>query len=309
MERNILSNAAVAKKNATVLVISDDPQSARMWAYGLKQSNLDTCLAGFSEKTLGIWMDEFPDLIVLEDYNAQADVLEFCRRMRGDAAVPILLLTSRNDEAYLLEAYAAGVDDCVPHPVSPRLFMAKVTAWLRRSHMVPAAALDEIQVSGFHLDPDYKQVILPDGQAVKLTNLETRLLYLLMNHPGWIMETNYLIDRVWGFFGRGDSALLKNVVYRLRRKIEPNPSQPRYLITESTLGYRFMPPGDCSTANPPPLSGEADHSLGGIPPTERSMPGSSQPAAHQPAGAASEEPPVRLRGTGQLHPDSLPNRE
>ena len=284
MERNILSNAAVAKKNATVLVISDDPQSARMWAYGLKQSNLDTCLAGFSEKTLQIWMDESPDVIVLEDYNAQTDVLEFCRRMRGEAAVPILLLTSRNDEAYLLEAYAAGVDDCVPHPVSPRLFLAKVSAWLQRSQVVPSAALDELSVGGFHLDPDRKQVMLPDGQVVKITNLETRLLYLLLNHPGWIMETDYLIDRVWGYFGRGDSALLKNVVYRLRRKIEPDPSQPRYLITESTLGYRFTVPGEGAASSPP---------------------GSRQPSKPAPAG----EPPVRLRNTGQLHPDSLIDRD
>ena len=116
----------------------------------------------------------------------------------------------------------------------------------RRAQVLPNAALETVQVGEFRLDPDRRLLCTPDGQVVKLTNLETRLLYLLMNHPAWTLETDYLVDRVWGHFGEGDSILLKNLVYRLRRKIEPNPSQPCYLLTEGSLGYRFRPEGERS---------------------------------------------------------------
>lgn len=189
-------STSVPKTSATVMVISDEAESARIWAFSLKQAGYEVCPAGFSEKTLSIWSDEFPDIIVLEDLNSQMDVFDFCRRLRDEATVPVLLLTSQNNEAYLLAAYRAGADDCIPPPVSPRLFVAKIRAWLRRAQVVPSAALDEVQAGAFRLLPDHRKVFVPGGMEVSLTNLESRLLYLLIAHPGWVLETNYLVDRV-----------------------------------------------------------------------------------------------------------------
>ena len=293
--------------NATVLVVSDQPETARIWAFTLKQMGLEVCLAGFSERTLQLWSEEYPDLIVLEVYDNTADVFDFCHRLRDEAAVPILFLTSRNDEAFILEAYKAGADECVPHPVSPRLFMAKIQAWLRRSLVVPSATLDILQVGGFLLDPDRKAVMIPTGEMVKLTNLEARLLYLLMSHQGWILETDYLVERVWGHFGEGDSVLLKNVVYRLRRKIEPDPSQPRYLLTESSIGYKFQASGEpgraVTTSTPVPASSSSKRT------SEVSALGAREKT--RPAGGGKllvNLPEFRVRGTAQLHSPQLPVR-
>jgi two-component system KDP operon response regulator KdpE len=289
--------------NATVLVVSDQPETARIWAFTLKQMGLEVCLASLSERTLQLWAEEYPDLIVLEVYDSTADVFEFCRRLRDEAAVPILFLTSRNDEAFILDAYKAGADECVPHPVSPRLFMAKTQAWLRRSLVVPSATLDVLQVGGFVLDPDRKAVMIPTGDMVKLTNLEARLLYLLMSHQSWILETDYLVERVWGHFGEGDSVLLKNVVYRLRRKIEPDPSQPRYLLTESSIGYKFQASGELGRAVTSAMPAPATSTQRG---NEISTPGARERT--RPAGGGKllvNLPEFRVRGTAQLHSPQL----
>ena len=287
--------------NATVLVVSDQPETARIWAFTLKQMGLEVCLAGFSDRTLQLWAEEYPDLIVLEVYDVKADVFDFCRRLRDEAAVPILFLTARNDEAFILEAYKAGADECVPHPISPRLFMAKIQAWLRRSLVVPSATLEVLQVGGFLLDPDRKAVMTPAGSLVKLTNLESRLLYLLMSHQGWILETDYLVERVWGHFGEGDSVLLKNVVYRLRRKIEPDPGNPRYLLTESSIGYKFQSSEDAVRA-PAPTSSSSNGLKSTI---EASMPGSRERTKPRGAGKlVANLSEFRVRGTAQLHSPS-----
>jgi len=273
-------NASPGK--ATILLVSDDTESARIWAYSLEQAGMQVCQAGFNDKTLQIWADEFPDLILLEDHGSQMDMLQFCHLLRAEAAVPILVLVSAVDEAYLLNAYSAGADDCLLPPVSPRLFLAKVKAWLRRAQVVPSGALDAVQAGAFRLDSDRRLLSAPGSESIRLTNLETRLLYLLMNHSDWILETDYLVDRVWGHFGDGSSVLLKNLVYRLRRKIEPDPGQPRYLLTESNLGYRFRPAGD------PPDGSET--------PSQNGHSGDSSPAGKGAVRASA-------RSTGQLHPD------
>lgn len=293
--------------NATVLVVSDQPETARIWAFTLKQMGLEVCLAGFSDRTLQLWAEEYPDLIVLDVYDHGADVFEFCHRLRDEAAVPILFLTSRNDEAFILEAYKAGADECVPHPVSPRLFMAKIQAWLRRSLVVPSATLDVLQVGGFLLDPDRKAVMIPGGNMVKLTNLEARLLYLLLSHQGWILETDYLVERVWGHFGEGDSVLLKNVVYRLRRKIEPDPSQPRYLLTESSIGYKFQVSGEPGRvlASPTPVAA-ANSNKRVAEAANRGARGKTHPEGG--GKLLVNLPEFRVRGTAQLHSPQLPVR-
>lgn len=299
MEGKVLPRGEIGRPNATVFLVSDDLPSARIWAYSLKQSGMDVCTAGFSEKTLQVWMDEFPDLIVLDDHLARIDVLAFCRQMRADAAIPMLLLTSRSEEIYILEVYQTGIDDCIPNPVSPRIFLAKVKAWLRRAQVVPNATLGEIQVGDFHLNPDRRQVTTPCGPLINLTNLETRLLYLLMNHPGWILESPYLVERVWGHFGNGDSVLLKNLVYRLRRKIEPDPSQPRYLITESTLGYRFRVTNEDNDLRQPPQ--DTPGKAGGS--TAKSSNRGELPGRTGHAVSSQRDDRNRSRNTGQLHSD------
>jgi two-component system response regulator MtrA len=295
---NVLDKSRTPSLKATVFLVSDDPESARIWAYSLEQAGLEVCQAGFSDKTLQVWSSEYPDLIILEGSRARMDVFAFCRQLRGEAAVPILLLASENHESYLMAAYQAGADDCIPPPVSPRLFLAKVKAWLRRAQVLPNAALEAIRAGDFSLDPDRRMLSTPGGGVVKLTHLETRLLYLLMNHPAWTLETDYLVDRVWGHFGDGDGVLLKNLVYRLRRKIEPNPSQPCYLLTEGSLGYRFRPEGERAASPGGPSNGGA----GAASADSDRMPGELDGELVLPEESARSARHGRPRHTGQLHP-------
>jgi two-component system, OmpR family, response regulator RegX3 len=111
---------------------------------------------------------------------------------------------------------------------------------MRRSWTVPASMLSSFQAGDFRLDPAQRQLVLQTGKVVKLTSLEFRLLHVLMSHPNQVLESSLLIDRVWGANSGGDSVLLKNVVYRLRRKIEPDPSQPRYIQSITGEGYVFI---------------------------------------------------------------------
>jgi len=222
-----------------VLVASDDPDTARVWAYLLREKGLSVQLAASTGEALRLWEEQIPDLIVI-DTHSDPEGLQTLGQLRAETIVPILFITSRNDEAHILEAYQAGADECAVKPVSPALFWAKVRAWLRRTWSVPAEGLDSLQTGELRLDPAHRQVVLGQEQVVKLTNLEFRVLHLLMSHPGWVMNTDDIVQRVWGYYGNGDRDLLKNVVYRLRRKIDPDPQNPRYIFTEAGLGYRFQ---------------------------------------------------------------------
>ncbi|MDX1522889.1 MAG: response regulator transcription factor [Anaerolineae bacterium] len=227
--------------NSRALLVSDDRPTGQIWAHGLGQKGLEVVLVGTAEETLKSWATETFDLVVIDVYTPRLDGIDLTRQLRTVAVNPILFLTYNTAEPHILEAYEAGVDECITKPISPPLFLAKVTAWLRRSWTVPAEALDNLEVGPFRLDPASRQLVQADQDSIKLTNLEFRLLHLLMSHQGQVLDTELIVDRVWGHSGDGDNTLLKNVVYRLRRKLEPNPSQPRYLQTMAGEGYSFGP--------------------------------------------------------------------
>ena len=225
---------------AKVLLISDEYNTARIWCNILNQKNIDTTLQSSPADVLQSWSEAIPDLIVIDAYADEFDGLTLASQLREQGVVPIILLTAVNNETHILDAYQAGVDECVIKPISPALFLAKVKVWLRRSWTMPTESLDVIQVGGLQLDPTRRLVMTDDQQTINLTNLEFRLLHLLMTHPGWVLNTEDIVLKVWGYYGNGDSNLLKNVVYRLRRKVDPDPGNPRYIHTEAGLGYKFL---------------------------------------------------------------------
>lgn len=233
--------AGIAPTGTRVLLISDDLDMGRIWVYALRQMGPEATLARMVDDSLSHWGEGAYDLAIVDVHDAHQEVISLCRRLRAQAVNPIMLLTPRGGEDQVLEAYEAGVDDCVVKPVSPCLFLAKVRVWLRRSWTVSTKALDSFQVDGLCLDPVRREAVITGGAAAKLTNLEFRLLYLLMSHRGQVLQSDLILDRVWGYFGGGDSAMLKNVVYRLRRKIEPDPSRPTYIQTVTGEGYAFLP--------------------------------------------------------------------
>lgn len=224
----------------TILLISDDYETGTVFGFSLQQQGYFPVTFHTSAAIQEHWSDQPPDLIIIDIHNFNTDGGALCRSLRGETAVPILLFLPRNDECLILDGYRAGADECLANPVSPAMFLAKIQAWLRRSQVVPAKMLENLQAGGLMLDPDHRQLTLISGKSLRLTNLESRLLYLLMRHPGRALETNYIVSRVWGSEAYGDAVLLKNVIYRLRRKIEVDPGEPVYILTEQGVGYKFQ---------------------------------------------------------------------
>lgn len=227
--------------DAKILLVCDDAETANIWGYCLRQRGLQVFTACQFTTAFEVWAKEVADLVVIDILTSKSDEFSFINALRAQAMAPIILLSPDVRESYIIKAYKAGVDEVVTKPISPVLFMAKVKAWLRRSWTVQAEALDSLNVSVFHLDPTKRQVALGDQEPIRLTNLEFRLIYLLMSHPGRIIATSEIIERVWGHYGDGDSNMLKNLVYRLRRKLDPDQTQPPFIHTEAGLGYKFQP--------------------------------------------------------------------
>ena len=222
-----------------VLIVSNKPTTGPLWVFALQQERRNVVLETNPSNALARWEKEIPDLIVL-DMNLSPDLtLERIKVLRAEMLIPILLLASAWSEAEVLEAYQAGIDDYLAKPVSPSLLLAKVKVWLKRSASVSIDVLNPIKVGTLQLFPSEKTILLGNGGTARLTNLELRLLYYLMNRPGQIVTIEELNQRVWGYNAEADNTMLKNVVYRLRRKIETDPANPLIIQTVSGIGYRL----------------------------------------------------------------------
>jgi DNA-binding response OmpR family regulator len=225
--------------NQKVLIVSNHQTTGPLWVFTLQQQKLDVALEAVPTNVFQRTSEELPDLIVLDVNWPENLILEMVKKLRVETVVPIILLTSMGTEEFQLNAYAAGVDDVLSKPASPSLFNAKIKVWLRRAWTVSPDTLDPIAVGRIQLQPEMRSVTLPNGQSVRLTNLEFRLLYFLMSRPGRPVTTENLIQHVWGYTGEADSTVLKNLVYRVRRKIERDPAKPALLQTSPGLGYQF----------------------------------------------------------------------
>jgi len=224
--------------NPTVLLVADDVEAGQAWAAVLAQKGITVYQAATAPQAIEWRIDNNCELIIVDVTTPSFDYLDLIRELRVEATIPILLLLPGPDETRAVAAYDAGVDECVEKPIGPRLFLAKTKAWLQRAWAVPAELLDGIQVGSLRIDPGQRQFYASDGRSVQLTNLEFRVMYLLMRNADQVLLSDLIIDRVWGSAG-GDSALLKNVIYRLRRKIEPDPGQPRFILAVARQGYVF----------------------------------------------------------------------
>jgi len=224
---------------ANVLLISDLQATTPLWALGQAPQDLNVRREARLDSVFRRWAEEATDLIIFDTNPPETLALEVIRELREEAILPILMLTSNRSEGFLLEAYAAGVDECIVKPISPPLLYAKIRAWLRRSWSIPINFLEPLSVAGARLIPSERTFAVNGGPPVPLTNLELRLLYYLMGRPGRKATIGELCERVWANTGKGDAAALKNIVYRLRRKIEPDPAAPSLLQTVSGVGYKF----------------------------------------------------------------------
>jgi DNA-binding response OmpR family regulator len=222
-----------------IFVVCDHSDTASVWGYMLRQQGLAVILETSLNNTIESWATEFPDLVVIDVDDERQSPMEIYDEFRAVSVAPILLFLPGHHEKRILEAYAAGVDEVIVKPISPAIFLAKVKAWVRRSWTVPVDGLSLVKAGRHRLDPARRCLLDSDGQEIRLTNLELRLLHLLMGRPGCVFNAEDIVLSIWGKYSSGDHMLLKNVVYRLRKKIEADPSHPVLLQTWPG-GYAFQ---------------------------------------------------------------------
>lgn len=225
------------------LVVDDDRVLADLVAFTLRREGFQVVQAHDGESALKRWAEEQPDIVIL-DVNLpktvpSLDGFTVCQRIRAVSDTPIILLTVREDEEDIIYGFKAGADDYIHKPFSPRQLVARVEAILRRSSKVTAPV--SLQCGDLGLDPSRREARLENGNVISLTALESRLLEYFMLHPGHILAMQDLIDHIWGP-GGGDRDMLRQLVRRLRAKIEPDPANPIYIETVPGFGYGLRRP-------------------------------------------------------------------
>ena len=223
-----------------VLVVSNTQNTGPLLVFGLQNMQLNVIVEPDLKNVVQRWTEEIPDLIVIDTKVPEPQTIDLIKRLREEAITPTLLLTQFSTEEFMLEAYEAGVDECILKPISPSLFYAKIKVWLRRSWSVPTDTLDPLQAGKLYLVPSERSILIDNHHLIRLTNLELRLLYCLMGQPGQAIPVEELNRRVWGYQNEQDNTMLKNVVYRLRRKLEADVSKPKILQTVSGVGYKLV---------------------------------------------------------------------
>jgi DNA-binding response OmpR family regulator len=226
-----------------ILLICDNPDTGPAWAFMLQQKHCQVVLEASLDEAVQRWEQETPDLLVVDAEATISDLLNLVRQLRKLTGIPILLLPPFNWEKRLLELYQAGVDDCILKPVSPAMFLAKVNVWLHRGAAIPTSVLEPLSVGDYLLEPDERSLTVAGHPPTRLTNLEFRLMYVFMTHANRLITTDDLLRHVWGLQGGENRILLKNVIYRLRQKVEKDPTAPQVILTEGRQGYRFVQGG------------------------------------------------------------------
>lgn len=227
-------NLNVSQNTPRVFIICDQDATAPIWGYIIRDRGLVAILETSVQRAMERSAEEIPDLIVIDVNAPHPQRMELCRKFRSLGASPILLFLPSNNEAEILEAYENGVDECVVKPISPAIFLAKIVAWSRRSWSEP---MRPRQTGRLRLNPSHRSAVGANASEIKLTNLEFRLLHLLMSRPGYVFPSDEIIQTVWG--AEGDIVLLKNVIYRLRKKMEEEIGES-HLIKTWPGGYSFV---------------------------------------------------------------------
>lgn len=223
-----------------LLVVDDDLELLGLVSYALRQAGYLVVEAADGMAAITAFEREEPSLVILDVNLPRLSGLEVCKRIRAMSRVPVMMLTVRSAEEDQVAALDLGADDYLTKPFSPRTLLARVRALLRRAGEEKLAPLS---AGDFTLDLERQHVSVAGAPPVRLTKLELRLLQLLLANSGHTLPAERLLSHVWGSRGAGDRQLLKQLVHRLRQKIEIDATEPRYLVTASGIGYALLPDG------------------------------------------------------------------
>jgi two-component system KDP operon response regulator KdpE len=221
-----------------ILVVDDEPQITRVLRTTLVAKGYEIRVANDGEMALEIMKDWAPNLIITDLMMPNLDGVQLCKRVRAMSQVPIIVLSVRGQERSKIEALDAGADDYITKPFSMGELQARVRAALRRS---PKSESREVfELGDFHIDLASRQIKVRDVE-IKLTPKEFDLLTYLAEHPHRVITHRTLLGAIWGDLSTEQPEYLRVFVGQLRKKIEKNPADPKYLLTDRWVGYRFEP--------------------------------------------------------------------
>jgi len=223
-----------------VLVVDDEPQILRALRINLQARQFDVITAADGSTALEAAKNQRPDLLILDLGLPDLDGVDVIRALRDWTQVPIIVLSGRVGSSDKIVALNAGADDYVTKPFNIEELLARIRAVNRR--LLPESVdEDPVQLGGHTVDLAVKAVRSTDGELVHLTRTEWDLLAILLRNPGKLVSQRQLLHDVWGPTYLNETHYLRQYMAQLRKKLEPDPTRPRYLLTEPGMGYRFMP--------------------------------------------------------------------
>jgi len=229
-----------ASRRRRILVVDDEPRMIHFIRLNLEHDGFEVVETTSGTKALDRLRDQLPDLILLDVMMPDLDGFETLRLIREISTVPVIMLTAKGEEDDRVRGLELGADDYVTKPFSPRELVSRVRAVLRRTETPSAPVHEVIEVDDrLKIDFDRREVWV-EGQLVKLRPTEYRLLYHLVQNAGWVVPHDQLLAKVWGYEYRDETHYLRLYINYLRQKLEKDPSNPEYILTERGVGYRFV---------------------------------------------------------------------
>ncbi len=226
-----------------ILVVDDDATFVRLVDQVLTDKGYEVLTASNGQEALRLLFVHKPDLVLIDVVMHRMDVWQTCSRIRDISDVPIIILSgSQKTEADIVRGLDYGADGYIIKPIGNRELVARVQAMLRRAELPPTAKVEKkITYSDDYLTVNVTEhKVMVNGKRVRLTPLEFRLLALLIENAGHVLSHRQLLEKVWGWEYTDDVDYVRIYILHLRQKIEPHPTQPKYIVTEPGVGYRFQ---------------------------------------------------------------------
>jgi DNA-binding response OmpR family regulator len=221
-------------------VVDDEPRMRKFVRMNLELEGFRVIEASNGLEALERVREDLPDLVLLDVMMPEMDGFEALKQIREVSNVSVIMLTVKAEEEDKVHGLEVGADDYVTKPFSPRELTSRIRAVLRRVEVPSPSDRELVRVDDYlQIDFNRREVIV-DGERIKLRPTEYRLLYHLVNNAGWTLTHETLLSKVWGQAYRDETHYLRLYIAYLRQKIEPDSSNPRYILTERGLGYRFV---------------------------------------------------------------------
>ncbi len=220
------------------ILVTRDQDEREILSFVLRHAGLAVASTQELHRVASNWLERPADIIIVS-VSDSCGLEEAIESVREVTQVPLVIITEHPEERQLCSLLQAGADLVLSRPVSPRILAQYTRTLLRRAGSVPAFVLPELDLKAIKLDPATRTVTVAEREPQRLTQLEFRLLYVLMINREHVVPTDIIIERVWGYTGEGNRDLVRGLISRLRRKVELNPDTPQFIHTVPGTGYLF----------------------------------------------------------------------